>query len=52
MPAKIMVANPIVDMDGDEMTRYEWKKDRQTESLHGNKDAPPLSLPLSLCPIP
>ena len=30
MPSKIKVANPVVDLDGDEMTRIIWKfiKDR------------------------
>ena len=35
---KVQVANPVVDMDGDEMTRviWDWIKERVSETLVSN----------------
>lgn len=33
---KIVVANPIVELDGDEMTRVIWKKIREEVSMRLN----------------
>ena len=48
--AKIKVANPVVDLDGDEMTRIIWQliKDKVSLFTHSNKHFcvivdPPLS---------
>ena len=34
MTQKIAVQNPVVELDGDEMTRIIWKKIREEVSLH------------------
>jgi isocitrate dehydrogenase len=33
MPKKIVVKNPVVELDGDEMTRIIWKKIREEVRL-------------------
>lgn len=33
---KIVVKNPVVELDGDEMTRIIWKKIREEVSLYNN----------------
>ena len=35
---KIHVENPIVDLDGDEMTRVIWKDIKEKVFLHSRKD--------------
>jgi len=34
MPQKIVVENPVVELDGDEMTRVIWKKIREEVCYH------------------
>jgi isocitrate dehydrogenase len=34
MVQKIVVQNPVVELDGDEMTRIIWKKIREEARLH------------------